>query len=74
MKKREQEKVNLISPCKLDSPAFSNSCFRATASMGRWKVHGGRRKEGKREDKSMQGRAEGEREAVAALPQADSNQ
>lgn len=34
----------------------------------------GRREEGKREDKSMQGRAEGEREAAAALPQADSNQ
>lgn len=36
-KKRVWEKVNLISPGKLDSPAFSNSCFRATASMGRWR-------------------------------------
>lgn len=29
-----REKVNLISPGKLDSPAFCNSCFRAAASMG----------------------------------------
>lgn len=26
--------MNLISPGKLDSPAFCNSCFRAAASMG----------------------------------------
>lgn len=32
------------------------------------------KKGGEREDKSMQGRAEGERETAAALPQADSNQ
>lgn len=29
-----REKVNLISPGKLDSPAFCNSCFRAAASLG----------------------------------------
>lgn len=32
------------------------------------------KKGGEREDKSMQGRAEGKRETAAALPQADSNQ
>lgn len=54
--------MNPISLGKLDSPAFSNSCSRAAASMGRWRGwrgRAGRRKEGKREDKSMQGESRG---------------
>ena len=62
--------MNLISPGKLDSPAFSNSCFRAAASMGRWRgrreregererERGRKEKEGEKEDKSMQGESRG---------------
>lgn len=69
---KAEEKVNLISLFKLDSPAFSNSRFRATATM--WDVERGERERGG-EGKGKANPCRGEkRETAAALPQADSNQ
>lgn len=39
--------MNLISPCKLDSPAFSNSCFRAAADGGDGEGEEGEERRGK---------------------------
>lgn len=73
-KRIEEKKVNPISPTKLDSPAFSNSCFTAAASMGRWKGCS-ESERGRKEGNGKTNPCRGEqRETAAALPQADSDQ